>query len=99
MEHIALMGKIVNRPMPLSMARQEAARSFFDRAGNIRWPERAPSTSSREYVGRTRPLAEIVRAEDASFASLCSGLLELNPRERLTTTEALTHPFVRQGRQ
>jgi hypothetical protein len=101
MEHVALMEQTLQVGMPRSFATGRDARSFFTRAGLLRWPEKAPSQSSCEYVARQPTLRALFRSreDEDSFGSLISGLLTLDPRSRITTAEARKLAFVRSGRR
>jgi len=81
---------------------------LFDanREYRLAWPQNASSQESLEAVEDCKSIRKLIGAapRDAEkhaklphlqlFASFLEGLLELDPRDRTSATEALTHPFL-----
>jgi len=105
LEHLALMEKVLQRPMPLEMGRkhlqvnsaqqQSAASKRMVRAnGTVSWPERATSLGSRAHVEKQRVLSEMF--SDTLFVDLMQKMLQWNPAARILPKDALRHPFFKQ---
>lgn len=96
-EHLALMERGLG-PFPREMlARSRVAPRFFDvGAGQSRWREELDKESQR-HVRRQPRLEEVfARHLDSGIVELVAGLLEIDPKRRLSARRALGMPFFQQ---
>ncbi|MED6196067.1 Serine/threonine-protein kinase afc3 [Stylosanthes scabra] len=100
LEHLAMMERVLG-PMPEHMARKSTrgAEKYFRRGARLNWPEGAVSRESIRAVKKLELLEDLVSSRvDSSRSSLTDllhGLLTYDPNERLTSRQALDHPFFR----
>lgn len=97
-EHLALMERCLG-PFPRHMLEEsrEVAPKFFDMSpqgkGRSRWREDLDAESQR-HVRRMPWLSEVFQEDkDSGIVEVVQGLLEIDPRKRLTATQALKMPF------
>jgi len=104
MEHLALIERCLG-PFPREMLEKSpegVADKFFDLVstegkGRCRWREELDAASQR-HVRRMPWLEEVFEKDkDSGVIELVKGLLEIDPRRRLTATQALALPFFREG--
>ena len=106
LEHLALIERCLG-PFPrdiLVKSPKGVADNFFDLTspegkgegwGRCRWREELDAASQR-HVRRMPWLEEVFEKDrDSGIIELVRGLLEIDPRERLTATQALALPFLR----
>ncbi|KAL6544582.1 hypothetical protein OROMI_023444 [Orobanche minor] len=97
LEHLAMMERVLG-PLPEHMAQKatKGAEKYFRRS-RLNWPEGAVSRDSIRAVRKLDILKNLVsRHADSSRSSLVNllhGLLKFEPSERLTSRQALEHPF------
>ncbi|KAL1464512.1 hypothetical protein WDU94_004151 [Cyamophila willieti] len=90
-EHLAMMERILGT-IPYRMARKTKTKYFYH--GKLDWDEK--STGGRYVRENCKPLHRYIQAEDdehRQLFDLISKMLEYEPSERITLTEALRHPF------
>mmetsp|Transcript_92956 Transcript_92956/g.277421 ORF Transcript_92956/g.277421 Transcript_92956/m.277421 type:complete len:393 (+) Transcript_92956:129-1307(+) len=90
LEQLALMEKLLGREFPRHMARGPC----FSKGGRLEWPKRAPDHEAVERVERMRPLREQVSAHHAPLLQLLEGLLQLDPKKRLSAEAASELPLL-----
>lgn len=66
---------------------------LVERGRGLMWPDRAKSERSIEHVRNQSPLSDLII--DPQLCNLLRGLLEIDPRLRLTAQEALRHEYFR----
>lgn len=94
-EHLTLLEITAQRPLPqrLLEASGKAAKSkLLERRGG-RWRLKAPSEKFQSRLQKQRTIREIVEPHHFAFQRLLNMLLELDPEERPSMREALTHGF------
>jgi len=99
MEHLAMMERILDREIPRWMVQQ--AETCDDRPEGVTfrddctlaWPSAAPDEEGIERVNELRPLHEQVRPHHGEFLAILQGLLDIDPRKRLSAASALKRPF------
>lgn len=99
-EHLALMERGLGAFPREMLARSRVAPRFFDvGAGQSRWREELDKESQR-HVRRQPRLEEVfVRHRDSGIVELVAGLLEIDPKRRLSARQALAMPFFTQQQQ
>jgi len=99
MEHLAAMERIADAHIPSWMALQVADRIkakgvAFDNSGRLEWPGHAASRRAVEKVDQMLTLREQVLPRHGNFLALLQGLLEIQPKARLTAEAAMRTAFV-----
>lgn len=97
MEHLALIEQCIGRlpsHVVSAASKHQASSKFFSR-GRLNWPARASSDESVEHVRKMRPLEQLILPDDAraGLADLLRLMLTLDPDNRVTAKDALSHPF------
>mmetsp|Transcript_99035 Transcript_99035/g.288851 ORF Transcript_99035/g.288851 Transcript_99035/m.288851 type:complete len:409 (+) Transcript_99035:41-1267(+) len=102
LEHLAMMERLLGRPVPPWMARQadngEALPEgvAFRDDGSLDWPRAAGDEDAVGRVEELRPLSEQLRPQHGEFLALLHGLLEIDPGKRLSAAAALETAFFRE---
>jgi serine/threonine protein kinase len=92
-EHLALMERAFGK-FPGSMmhsSREKSGNKFFDEGPKLYYPTSRNDRESEDHVRSMRPFEESasqVWGASAQLTSLLMGLLQLNPRKRLTAERA-----------
>lgn len=96
-EHLAMMEITAQRPLPqplLEGASREAKNKLLEhRCG--RWRSRAV-TGQKDRIRKQRTVESVVEDHHRSFQSLVDDMLELDPHQRPTMADVLTHNFWQQ---
>jgi len=90
-EHLAMMERILG-PIPSRLARKAKTKYFYH--GKLDWDER--SSAGRYVRDNCQPLLRYMKTDDEdtrSLFDLISRMLEYEPSQRITLSEALRHPF------
>lgn len=90
-EHLAMMERILG-PIPYRMARKTKTKYFFH--GKLDWDEK--NTAGRYVRENCKPLHRYMSADDDDHRllfDLIGKMLDYEPTERITLSEALRHPF------
>lgn len=87
-EHLCLIQKICGT-IPAKMVPKESP-YFVEQ--KLKDPECFPPTKAR-HVRHRQSVKEIVRPRDAEFYDVVKRMLRVDPDERITAKEALSHPF------
>lgn len=98
MEHIAIMERLLEAEIPGGMAKEATELGLpdgvtFTSKGWLNWPHGAPDKEAVERVAAVKPLRQQILPRHRSFLELCLGLLQIDPRQRLTAAAALQRPF------
>ncbi|MCO5599420.1 hypothetical protein L7F22_053523 [Adiantum nelumboides] len=99
-EHLAMMECILG-PIPSRLSRNSTgeADKYFRHNGKLDWPGGASSSKSVQRVQKLRRLEDLVAKHAGYFTLLLTDLLRrllnYDPEERLTASEALRHQFFR----
>ncbi|CAN6623661.1 dual specificity protein kinase Kns1p [Trichomonascus vanleenenianus] len=105
-EHLALMEKIIGRPMDFKIATQAcqgAGKKFFKKDMRIDYPNANLRDNSQQMVAATKTIEEIITREPSyrrhrvfwdSFLDLLRRIFVYDPRERITARQALNHPWL-----
>ena len=64
------------------------------RGKRMRWPQCATDEKSVERVATLPTLDDIVLDQHSEFLDFIKKLLTIDPDERSSSAEALTHPFI-----
>jgi dual-specificity kinase len=105
-EHLAMIEKTIGK-IPIPFANKSPTRKYFKNEGNFDWPNIATDEKSKEDVSKLKPLKVFTRQtqpkeqlnvtlndrEKEDFYDLCLKCLQIDPSERITAKEALSHPF------
>jgi len=93
-EHLAMMEKAFG-PMPehiVKTADKHSQKYFDGHSGNVIWPDHGDERASfTRHVNRVKSLRELIPHDD--LYDLVSKSLAYDPAQRLTSKEALSHPF------
>jgi len=89
LEQLALMERFLGREIPRPMARGPC----FSKGGRLEWPKRAPDHEAVERVARAQPLREQVSAHHGPLLGLLEGLLQVDPKARLSAEAAAELPL------
>lgn len=87
-EHLCLVNHICGE-IPAKMISKESP-YFVD--GKLKDPDAFPPTKAR-HVRHRQTLKEIVRPRDAEFYDCVKQMLRVDPDQRITAKDALSHPF------
>lgn len=99
-EHLAVMERICGARIPDEMGRQVAPRiaakgvAFDTVTGQVLWPGREGDAEAAERIAQLQPLRDSIPQRHNSFLALMTGLLELQPGQRLSVERALRTPFI-----
>lgn len=100
MEHLALFERRLSRKIPVPMVK-EAAREgslsqgvVFDSKGRLEWPTRAPDEEAAQRVEESESLKDLVRPQHNALLALLEGMLNIDPKRRLSAEAASALPFV-----
>ncbi|CAJ1340239.1 unnamed protein product [Effrenium voratum] len=90
---------VTQQRIPTYMASQVAERILekgvaFDPAGRLLWPDCADNDQQVQHVEDMPTVTEFVLERHHHFLAFLQGLMEIDPRRRLTATMALQHPFL-----
>uniref|UniRef100_A0A060T2Y8 ARAD1C36674p n=1 Tax=Blastobotrys adeninivorans TaxID=409370 RepID=A0A060T2Y8_BLAAD len=105
LEHLALMEKILDKPIDRDYALRAAANStgskyLSPRDGQVLYPSPETRPSSNKYVKSVKTLSQLVKQVPNyrrnklfwdDFQDLLSGMFEYDPRRRTTAKDALRH--------
>ncbi|KAI8330773.1 kinase-like domain-containing protein [Chlamydoabsidia padenii] len=100
LEHLAMMEAVLGK-IPFTMIYQSLPNGlvFFDRRNQLRYPSPSTSVKNLKYVQSLGTLPYIIPTSLSKGHTLLLDLLEkilvLDPKSRLTATEALQHPFMK----
>jgi len=98
-EQLAKMQRLMGKEFPRPLARQALDRGgvpegvVFNKAGRLEWPKRAPDAEAVQRVEELRPLREQLSSHHGACLDLLEGLLQLDPRLRLSADAASELPF------
>ncbi|CAJ1404822.1 unnamed protein product [Effrenium voratum] len=90
---------VTQQRIPTYMASQVAERILekgvaFDPAGRLLWPDCADNDQQVQHVEDMPTVTEFVLERHHHFLAFLQGLMDIDPRRRLTATMALQHPFL-----
>lgn len=96
--HVAQIERVIGRSLPRHMAAAAAAAAGgavrWARGGGVDWPGGAADEEAIERVRSAVPLAKLVHTTHGPFVELLDGLLQPDPRLRLSAESASQLPFV-----
>lgn len=99
-EHLALVEKRLARHVPVAMVRLAASKGkmpqgvVFDSKGRLDWPAHAPDDEEVvRKVAESQPLKELVRPQHKALLTLLEGMLQIDPKQRLSAEGASRLPF------
>ena len=80
------------------MTKKSPTTKYFDREGNFDWPNIATDSKSVQIVNKLKNLRDILNVtsddrEKEDFLDLCEKCLKIDPNERITAKEAISHKF------
>lgn len=90
-EHLAMMERILG-PLPYRMCRKTKTKYFYH--GHLDWDEK--SSAGRYVRENCKPLRRYLLSDDEDHRQLfelVSQMLEYEPSQRITLSDALKHPF------
>lgn len=90
LEQLALMERVLATEVPRPMARGP----LFSKSGRLEWPKLAPTQEAVDRIDGTRRLREQVRSHHTALLELLEGLLQLDPKRRLSASAAADLAFV-----
>ena len=95
MEHLALMERGLGLFPRDMLARSKVAPRFFDVAGggHSRWREECDKDSQKHIRGQPRIEEVFRRHKDTGIVEVVEGMLEIDPKRRLSARRALALPF------
>lgn len=95
MEHLAMMEKVLSAPLPPRLLHDAQAAGVapetvaVDASGVLLWPSHSPDEDGVERVRDLKPLRQQISERHAPFYELCVGLLDMDPKLRLSAKSAL----------
>jgi len=102
LKHLAMMERVLG-PLPQRMIKKADRKSakYFRHGKRLDWPEGASSRENIRSVRKLFPLRNLIMEHVDHSAGLLidllQGLLKYEPSERLKASEALSHPFFKEG--
>lgn len=93
-EQLALMERVLGAEFPRPMAREALSKgtvptgNMFNKAGRLEWPKRALDAEAVARVELVQPLRQKVREQHHAVLELLEGLLQMDPRRRLSAESA-----------
>ena len=101
LEHVAMMQHALESAIPVAVARRapkDKHSEFFTTNGSLNWPNDQTDNESYAALGKTGIVRNLIDKQLAGearelFYDLISRLLNFDPKRRLTSNQAVTHPF------
>jgi serine/threonine protein kinase len=100
-EHLAMMQHALEARVPLDVARRRSKKmrvDYFNADGLLNWPNETTDDESYAALGKTGIVRSLIDQYLTGeprrlFADLVRRLLEFDPRRRITSRDAVNHPF------
>ena len=100
-EHLAMMQHALEARVPLDVARRRSKKTrgdYFNPDGLLNWPNDTTDDESYAALGKTGVVILLIDQYLTGeprrlFADLVRRLLEFDPRRRMTSHDAVNHPF------
>jgi len=100
-EHLAMMQHALEARVPLDVARRRSKKTrvdYFNADGLLNWPNETTDDESYAALGKTGIVRSLINQYLTGeprrlFADLVRRLLEFDPRRRITSRDAVNHPF------